>query len=508
MPDQFKTRAGLRTRRTRSVGGVWSLRLTIVFHPDLERVGCSVDLLVWPKGREPGRRSPVTLGRNEPVFDDGLPISEPHVNRKSLVVNVNSRVGSLEGLSVRLTAVEGSDCRIGAEEASDWVADAGQLRRGVPIRFGHGVVALLRLLTPKLDAGVIEPGRYLPDVLGASVEMDYTRSLMMASAATDLPVLLLGESGVGKDVAARAIHRASARCDRPMVAVNMAAIPESLAAAELFGSVKGAFTGAEARRGYFAEADSGTLFLDEIGDTPASIQVQLLRALEQGEIQVVGGRPRRVDVRLIAATDASVAVEDGFRHALHARLAGHRILIPPLRDRLEDVGPQALSILKQATAFRPLFVLDRGEPDPEAAAHWARFFFDMLLHDWPGNSRELRYTVLRAAGGDPEVVPERERRAGSPGASASEDVTDDQVEAAYRECGYEVAAAARYLGVSRGAMYRRLAAHPRCMLAQDLTDQRIRSELLAGGSVEDVAFRLGVSPQALRPRLKILRVDE
>ena len=148
-------------------------------------------------------------------------------------------------------------------------------------------------------------------------------------AATPLAVLILGESGVGKEWLARAVHACSGRSRQPMVAVNLAAVPVDLAAAELFGSVRGAFTGARDRPGAFQRAHGGTLFLDEIADAPVAVQVQLLRALEQGEIQVLGGDAARVDVRVIAATDQSVGEERGFRAALRHRLAGYTLYLPP-----------------------------------------------------------------------------------------------------------------------------------------------------------------------------------
>ena len=133
----------------------------------------------------------------------------------------------------------------------------------------------------------------------------------------------------------------------------MAAIPPSLAPSELFGAERGAFTGAQARRGYFREAQGGSLFLDEIADTPEDIQVQLLRALDQGEIQVVGGKTEPIDVRVIAATDGAITETAGFRHALLNRLAGCTIAIPPLRDRLEDIGSQGAHLLANAAADHP-----------------------------------------------------------------------------------------------------------------------------------------------------------
>jgi two-component system nitrogen regulation response regulator GlnG len=165
-------------------------------------------------------------------------------------------------------------------------------------------------------------------------------------------VLLRGETGTGKELAARALHDAGPRRRRGFLAVNMGAVPPTLAAAELFGAARGAFTGADQKRiGYFTRADGGTLFLDEIGETPAEVQILLLRALDNREIQPVGGGdPQPVDVRLIAATDADLegamaAVR--FRSTLLHRLSGYEIFLPQLRDRREDFGRLFLHFLSQ-----------------------------------------------------------------------------------------------------------------------------------------------------------------
>src|SRR5690606_9255737 len=156
--------------------------------------------------------------------------------------------------------------------------------------------------------------------------------------------LIRGESGTGKELIARAIHRESLRAEQPYEALNMATLSASLAASELFGHVRGAFTGADRNHtGCFVRCDSGTLFLDEIGETPIDTQAQLLRVLETRDVRPVGGSaPKTVDVRVIAATDADLegAVRQGnFREALLQRLAGFRIIVPPLRERRVDIGP-------------------------------------------------------------------------------------------------------------------------------------------------------------------------
>jgi DNA-binding NtrC family response regulator len=215
-------------------------------------------------------------------------------------------------------------------------------------------------------------------------------------APRSVPVLIEGETGTGKELLARAIHRASPRRERPFVAVNCGAIPPELVESELFGHEKGAFTGATtSRKGHFVEADGGTLFLDEIGELPRPAQVKLLRALQDGEILAVGSsRSRRVDVRVIAATNRSLPSEvkaGTFREDLFHRLAVAVLRLLPLRERREDLPPLIDHVLAQVNREgreQPGFV----EKKLSAGAR------NLLLgHPWPGNVRELQNTLRRAA---------------------------------------------------------------------------------------------------------------
>ena len=206
-------------------------------------------------------------------------------------------------------------------------------------------------------------------------------------AAHDLSVLIAGESGTGKEVLARAIHYASPRAERPFVVENCGAMPDTLLESELFGHKRGSFTGAtESRIGLFQQADGGTLFLDEIGETSPAFQVKLLRALQEGEIRPVGSpRPVSVDVRLIAATnrDLEADVASGrFREDLYYRIAGMTLSLPPLRQRLQDIVPIALGMLREL-----------GPADAHFDAEALSCF---CAYHWPGNVRELQNEVRRA----------------------------------------------------------------------------------------------------------------
>ncbi len=200
---------------------------------------------------------------------------------------------------------------------------------------------------------------------------------------------------------ARAVHRTSGRSDGPWVAINLGALSPDLAAAELFGSERGAFTGAERRDGYFRRADGGTLFLDEIGATPDSAQAALLRALDLGEIQPVGAKQElRVDTRVVAATDADLEamVEAGrFRGPLLYRLMGHSIDIPPLRERKDDIGRLLVHFLREELSPAEHFRLE-APADADARPWLSTAWIEKLVTwPWPGNVRELRAEPESAA---------------------------------------------------------------------------------------------------------------
>ncbi|GAB1385311.1 nitric oxide reductase transcriptional regulator NorR [Melaminivora sp.] len=230
------------------------------------------------------------------------------------------------------------------------------------------------------------------EIVGQSPALTRLLHELTVVAASELPVLLLGETGVGKELFARLLHQRSARRHRPLVHVNCAALPESLAESELFGHVRGAFSGAMSDRpGRFEAAEGGTLFLDEVGELPLSVQAKLLRTLQNGEIQRLGAdRPRSVNVRVLAATNRNLreqVAEGAFRADLYHRLSVYPVPIPPLRERGNDVLLLAGRFLELNRARLGLRSL-RLSPEAQAA---------LRRYRWPGNVRELEHVISRAA---------------------------------------------------------------------------------------------------------------
>jgi len=226
-------------------------------------------------------------------------------------------------------------------------------------------------------------------IVAASPAMRRVLDMVARVAPKDVTVLLTGPSGAGKDLVGTAVHAHSRRADRAFVRVNAAAIPTELAEAELFGHTKGAFTGAHAAKlGYFQQAEGGTLFIDEIGDLPLAIQAKILRALQSGEVQPVGGRPEKTDVRLVAATNRDLATEAAagrFREDLFYRLNVVPIRVPALRERPEDIEPLVGAFVRQYVERYGMTKVDVEPALIEA----------LKAHPWPGNVRELENTVAR-----------------------------------------------------------------------------------------------------------------
>jgi DNA-binding NtrC family response regulator len=297
-------------------------------------------------------------------------------------------------------------------------------------------------------------------LIGQSSGMRNIQKTIGMLTDSDTTVLITGETGTGKEVVARAIHRHGRRASAPFVAVNCAAIPAELLESQLFGHVRGAFTGAVADRlGSFREADRGTLFLDEIGDMDAALQAKLLRVLQERVVNPVGGKPVAIDVRILAAThrDLARAVRAGsFREDLFWRLGVVPVALPPLRERLSDILPLAEHFLATATPAAPKSL---------SAAAAAK----LLSHGWPGNVRELRNAMERVAAlarhpviGADDLVFLGDSAEDDPDTggldlpAAVERLEKSLIRRALAETGGKRAEAARRLGIHRQLLYEKL----------------------------------------------------
>jgi transcriptional regulator with PAS, ATPase and Fis domain len=305
---------------------------------------------------------------------------------------------------------------------------------------------------------LLDERAHFHDLVGKSPAMQAVYKRIRDVARVDSTVLIEGETGTGKELAARAIHFSSHRKDKPFIAVNCAGLTESLLSSQLFGHKRGAFTGAvEDRRGLFEAANGGTLLLDEIGDIPMPVQNQLLRVLQEREIVRLGETlPRKIDVRIVAATHRNLSEEAAngrFRLDLFYRIRVARITLPPLRQRREDIPSLAASFLAQ-------FCAASGKPVPEISPQALRL---LVEYGWPGNVRELRsameFTLIHSVGTviqSEDLPPELCEPAGAFDRDPLLDEKSRFLQALDRARGNR-AQAARLLGISRATLYRRLA---------------------------------------------------
>jgi DNA-binding NtrC family response regulator len=323
-----------------------------------------------------------------------------------------------------------------------------------------GDTVLRVTLAPRRFVAFPESETALCDLIGASRPMREMFAVIRQIARTDLPVLLVGETGTGKELVARAIHQSSPRAAKPLMVLDCGSVIPDLLRSELFGHEKGAFTGADrTAKGILEEADGGTVFLDEIGELPLSLQPNLLRALENREITRVGGRQlQRVDFRIVAATNkdlGSMCQQGRFREDLYFRLAGVAITPPPLRERLEDIPVLVGRFLANFSRRNNLAALTLSD-----RAHRA-----LGTYEWPGNVRELRQvSELLAANARGRVI-EREdveevlqsvrlrRQAGPEPAGTLDDAERAAIERALKASGGNKQEAARSLKMSRSTLY-------------------------------------------------------
>ncbi len=509
--------------------------LTILYHPDFHRVGERALLTALLEGRT------AHLSRLEPSFSpphrsDPRPLEDRHISRSPILLSSSVESGvhvSLGESRTRLTA-DGSPVQ------GSWTFSWPEVERGIVLELGQSVVLLLHTVSSNPPAASERFG-----LIGESEAILRVRNDIRRVADLEVPVLLRGETGTGKELVARAIHQASRRQQNPCICVNMGAIPSSLATSELFGSVKGSFTGSVRDQiGHFQRAHGGTLFLDEIGEASPEVQVMLLRVLENGELQKVGGlEPQKVDVRLIAATDADLErfIEEGrFRAPLLHRLAGYEIMIPPLRERRDDFGRLLFHFLRQE--LRAIGEEHRLAPVREDVEPWmpASVVARLARYTWPGNIRQLRNAVrqiviasrslesveigpqierlLRQATAPPssaaspadtapQMAPPPPRRAEPMEYRSPSEVSEAELIEALRATHWEVKLAAERLGISRPALYLLIDKFPTVRKASDLTREEIlEARAACGGDLEAMVTLLEVSRKGLQQRMTQLGI--
>lgn len=523
--DVSTVNRGKKDRETQASGPVPAL--TVVSHPRMERVGSRLLLEALAAGR------PMAVSRSEPDFSRpgeqfGAPLADTGLSRKPLWLSPGSQRGS-----VRVDAGESRQTVIpGLAPGGPWELSAEQVAQGVPLELAERIVVLLHLADPLVN----EPADAL-GMFGTSMGIQRLRRHIQKVAGVSVPVLIRGETGSGKELIAQAIHQHSRRRDKPFVSVNLGAITKELAAAELFGVCKGAFTGAVTRKeGFFHAAHGGTLFLDEVGEAPPEIQVALLRVLEAGEFYPVGDHtPVKADVRLVAATDAQLErqIQEGrFREPLLHRLAGYDLRVPPLRERREDIG-----LLFHHFAREELAALGEEYPRLEeegSGEPWlpVSLASRLVLYRWPGNIRQLRNLTRQIVIGsqglpslrlDPQLEQELSGPALPPASPPSSkpvappakesprrklaDYTEEQIVQALEENTWEIKKAAERLDVARSTLYDWLKRSPHVRLADGLgADELARHYRECQGQLDSMSQRLKLSRWALVRRLKELGI--
>ena len=488
------------------------LALTLLAHPDRKRVG---DITTSREGRfELSRKAPMFVSRE----GRELPLADRFVSRSPLHLALE------EGALV--VRVEAEDARVfvdGQAITSTHRCDAHALAQGMVIELAERVVVLVHLRPPFTFPR--------PDGLGMrgdTATLDDVRASILAVASLDTSVLVRGESGTGKELVARAIVEHGARAASPFVAVNVAALPTALAASELFGHARGAFTGAHRdHEGAFQRADGGTLFLDEIGDAPLDVQAMLLRVLETGEVLALGGhRPRHVIVRVIAATDADLDTQlaDGaFKSALLHRLAGFGIDLPPLRMRRDDIGRLLYAFIE---AELRMLGVEAWPVHDDALWLPTSVVSALARYHWPGNVRQLRNVarqiairfrsaphvtlepILSALPGyhtAPAIWHAPALRSTPPGERRrASEVDEDELIRILEEHNFRLGPVARLLGVSRPALYDRIEHCERVRKARDVSEPEIRALLAQHGDPIKVAEELRISPRGLTLRMREL----
>lgn len=486
-----ETLAFIPERQSRKGGEILVPSLAIVWHPDRTRIGEIAPLLYGnAKVGEVSRSTPLFFKPGQAI---GTPMADPHISRSPIMIEQKGK------RDFQISPPE-SQMRIlvnGNSLDAPVLVSLDALGQEIIITISDQIIMALFLGPLERQSKAAEHG-----IIGVSAQLDVIWRMIKSAAVTNLPVLIRGETGTGKELVAQALHALSSRASQSMVSVNMAAIAKDLAAAELFGVSKGAFTGASADKpGLFEQARGSTLFLDEIGNTPDVVQPMLLRTLETGELRRVGdSRTRQTDARVVAATDQDLESAT-FNVPLLKRLEAFVITVPPLRERRADIGPLILHFLK--TAGAGLAVTDEDLP-----RDWV---LRLVMHDWPGNVRELNNVVRQIAIGHvPDILKQPVAISPSPARPGpkqtyrrQDEISESEMLEALDQNGWRIKDTAHTLNVSRTALYDLMSRSNKVRQIDELSEQEIMIAIKEDpDDLDRWASHLRVGRDALKRRIK------
>ncbi len=481
------------------------LSLGIIWHQDINQVGAISPLRFDQNGC-------ITLSRLVPIFEftsskNKAPLLDRGISRSPIIIKkLNDEKFEFTPPAKQVNLkVNGRS----VQEATTFSMD--ELGEEIIIALSNSTLLSLFHAPARIAT---QEKQTQTGLIGISSNINIVRNAISRISKTDIPVLINGETGTGKELVARAIHAQSNRAQHAMININMAAISSTLANAELFGVKRGAFTGATSNRaGMFEQAHKKTLFLDEIGDTPSEVQPMLLRTLENGEIRRVGDEVvRYVDVRVISATDRMPNQRQGqpsFNQPLLQRLSGFTIEVPPLRKRRVDIGVLTKyflenSNIKNKNSSEDLYSVEK--------------FVDLCLYTWPGNVRELRNALLNIKLGQPlkrQMTPPdtqgtlKSENTLLPTKSKiyrnSNEVTDEELIDALDNAGWVIKTAAEKLNISRTAIYGLMEKSENIGNLKNISDAALQEMIkTVPGGIEAWAKHLRVGRDALSKRLHSL----
>ncbi len=494
--------------------------LVIQSHPELERIG----EICWMNGLLEGKV--LAVGRNYPDFHNsksliGTPLADPYLSRSPFDLQL------LKNGDIELDCAD-SNIRVFANNkqvTSSIKFTLEQLATGVVIELSERITLLLKQLSQR---EMITLENF--NMAGISPRLQLVKEQIERLNGVDEPVLIRGDTGVGKELVAEAIYNVSNRKGKPFVKVNLGAIPSSLAAAELFGTKKGAFTGAvKDRSGFFVSANEGTLFLDEIGEASAEVQSMLLRVLETGELYPVGSdTPRKINVRVIAATDApleQMGKDKTFKQPLLHRLASYEIQLPSLYERKEDIGLLFSHFMKQQIPEFDQYYLQKKS---ESEIPWipTRLMRALLNYHWPGNIRQIKNItgqlvidsqdfsqlmmseqVQLQLNSNEQVLAEPETVIIKPKRRKPNTVSSDELTKELAENLWAIQATADKLNISRTSIYELMKRYNLKSAADFSAVELEKSYRRNQQNIDDMVIELEVSKHALTRRLRELGLE-